>query len=168
MRVSGGNSRSFENFGSSLRRTLPSSLLEDARGTPVPKLLSCNSIEGESVCPIRWDAWGNPMRSQRWRCFWRRMIPVSSRVLNCSLTAVDGKSDREPLTEAVWLAGSQAGFFRRSATVFKISCESTSSDTARASDIAPTSALKVKIALDLAARACPCLAATRQSTQGHS
>jgi hypothetical protein len=44
------------------------------------------------------------------------------------------------------------GFFRRSATVFKISRESASSDTARASDIAPTSALKVKIALDLAAR----------------
>src|ERR1700691_1257309 len=48
--------------------------------------------------------------------------------------------------------GSPAGFFRRSATVVKISCESTSSDTARASDIAPTSALKVKIALDLAAQ----------------
>src|ERR1700733_8781636 len=47
---------------------------------------------------------------------------------------------------------SQAGFFRRSATVFEISCESTSSDTARASDIAPTRALKVRIALDLAAR----------------
>lgn len=47
---------------------------------------------------------------------------------------------------------SHARYFKRSATVFKISCESTSSDTARASDIAPTSALKVKIALDLAAR----------------
>jgi hypothetical protein len=46
----------------------------------------------------------------------------------------------------------QAGCFRRSATVFKISRESDSSDTARASDIAPTSALKLKIALDLAAR----------------
>ncbi len=39
-----------------------------------------------------------------------------------------------------------------SPTVFKISRESASSDTARASDIATTSALKVKIALDLAAR----------------
>jgi hypothetical protein len=47
---------------------------------------------------------------------------------------------------------SQEGFFRRSATVFSISRESPSSDTARASDIAPTSALKVRIALDLAAR----------------
>jgi hypothetical protein len=36
--------------------------------------------------------------------------------------------------------------------VFKISRESASSDTARASTIAPTSALKVKVALDLAAR----------------
>jgi hypothetical protein len=49
------------------------------------------------------------------------------------------------------LRRSQAGCFRRSATVFKISRESASSDTARASDIAPTSALKVKIALDLGA-----------------
>ena len=55
-------------------------------------------------------------------------------------------------TEADRLGRSQAGFFRRSATVFEISCESISSDTARASDIAPTSALKVRIALDLAAR----------------
>src|SRR5260370_17427774 len=46
----------------------------------------------------------------------------------------------------------QAGFFRRTPTDFRISCESVSSDTARARDIAPTSALKVKIALDLAAR----------------
>jgi hypothetical protein len=36
--------------------------------------------------------------------------------------------------------------------VFNISRESASSDTARASDIAPTSAQKVKIACDLAAR----------------
>jgi hypothetical protein len=49
------------------------------------------------------------------------------------------------------LACFQAGSFRRSATVVKISRESTASDTARASDIAPMSALKVKIALDLAA-----------------
>ena len=41
-------------------------------------------------------------------------------------------------TEAGRLGRSQAGFFRRSATVFKISCESTSSDTARASYIAST------------------------------
>jgi len=36
--------------------------------------------------------------------------------------------------------------------VFKISRESASSDTARASDIAPTRALKVRMALDLVAR----------------
>ena len=58
----------------------------------------------------------------------------------------------------------EADFFRSSATVLCISRESASSDTARASDIAPTRALKVKIALDLA-RVYPCLAATRQSTQ---
>ena len=46
----------------------------------------------------------------------------------------------------------KSGFFRSSAAVFKISRERASSDTARASDIAPTSALKVRIALDLAAR----------------
>src|SRR5260370_1062444 len=47
---------------------------------------------------------------------------------------------------------SEAGFFRRSPTVFKISRENASSDTAGASAIAPTSALRVKIALDVAAR----------------
>ena len=46
----------------------------------------------------------------------------------------------------------EAEFFRTSATVFRISRDIASSDTARASAIAPTSALKVKIALDLAAR----------------
>ena len=45
----------------------------------------------------------------------------------------------------------QAGCLRRSATVFKISRESASSETARASDIAPTRALNVRIAFDLAA-----------------
>ena len=62
---------------------------------------------------------------------------------------------RSKLTGSALVArpeGYQAGFFRRSATVVKISCESTSSDTARASDIAPTRALKVRIALDLAWR----------------
>jgi len=49
-----------------------------------------------------------------------------------------------------WLAFAES--FRSSATVFRISRESASSDTARANDIAPTSALKVKIALDLAVR----------------
>ena len=43
-------------------------------------------------------------------------------------------------------------FFRSSATALRISRESAWSDTTRAKDIAPTSALKVKIALDLAAR----------------
>jgi hypothetical protein len=46
----------------------------------------------------------------------------------------------------------RAEFFRSSPTVSSISRESASSDTARARDIAPTSALKIKIALDLAAR----------------
>jgi len=47
---------------------------------------------------------------------------------------------------------SETQFFRSSATVFRISRENDSSHTARASDIAPIGALKVKIALDLAAR----------------
>src|SRR2546430_357201 len=46
----------------------------------------------------------------------------------------------------------EAKFFRSSATVFSISRESASLDTARAKDIAPTSALKVTIALDRAVR----------------
>src|SRR5260370_24507222 len=29
-----------------------------------------------------------------WRCFWRRMTPASSRVLNCSMTAAKPKSER--------------------------------------------------------------------------
>ena len=51
-----------------------------------------------------------------------------------------------------WAQCFEAEFFKSSATVFSISRESASSDTARARDIAPTSALKVKIALDLAVR----------------
>src|SRR5580698_2146256 len=66
--------------------------------------------------------------------------------------AVEGKSDRETAARKTLARHCQAGFLRRPATVCKISRESTSSDTARARDIAPTSALKVKIALDLAAR----------------
>jgi len=54
-------------------------------------------------------------------------------------------------------AGQEKGYFEAEvlksfATVFSISWESASSDTARAKDMAPTSALKVKIALDLAVR----------------
>src|SRR6266436_247178 len=44
----------------------------------------------------------------------------------------------------------KAGFFRSLATVFKISRESSSSDTARAMPMAPTSAQYVMIARDLA------------------
>jgi hypothetical protein len=46
----------------------------------------------------------------------------------------------------------EAEFFKSFPTVSSISRESDSSDTARASDIAPTSALKIKTALDLAVR----------------
>src|SRR6202140_1146393 len=35
------------------------------------------------------------MKSRRRRCFWLRMTPVSSRVLNCSLTAAERRSDRQ-------------------------------------------------------------------------
>src|SRR5580700_1075371 len=66
--------------------------------------------------------------------------------------AEEGKSDRETAAPKTLACHCQAGFLRRSATVSKISRERSSSDTARARDIAPTSALKVRIALDLAAR----------------
>src|SRR6266481_148002 len=32
--------------------------------------------------PSPWDAWGNQRKLLRWRCFWRRMTPVLSRVSN--------------------------------------------------------------------------------------
>src|ERR1700687_4473874 len=45
--------------------------------------------------PSRWDAWGNPRKLQRWRCFWRRMTPVSSRASSCSLTAAEPRTNRK-------------------------------------------------------------------------
>ena len=102
--------------------------------------------------PSPWGAWENPMKSLKPRFFWRLMIPVLSRVSSCSLMAAEGKSNRETLHRRPLPCRFQAGCFRRPATVFRISCESASSDTARANDIAPTRALKVRIALDLAAR----------------
>src|SRR6202049_1612998 len=45
--------------------------------------------------PSRWDAWGNPRKLQRSRCFWRRMTPVSSRASSCSLTAAEPRSNRK-------------------------------------------------------------------------
>src|ERR1700723_777124 len=48
----------------------------------------------ESCPPSRWDAWENPMKLLKPRCFWRRMIPVLLQVSNCSLTAAEAKSDR--------------------------------------------------------------------------
>src|SRR5258708_3065839 len=44
--------------------------------------------------PSQWDAWGNPRKLLRLRCFWRRMTPVSSRVSNCSLMAAERRSNR--------------------------------------------------------------------------
>src|SRR5260370_11238737 len=37
---------------------------------------------------------GNPRKLLRWRCFWRRMTPASSRVSNCSLTAAERRPNR--------------------------------------------------------------------------
>src|SRR5258708_28673901 len=45
--------------------------------------------------PSQWDAWGNPRKLLRWRCFWLRMTPVSLRVSNYSLTAAEPRSDRK-------------------------------------------------------------------------
>ena len=68
-------------------------------------------------------------------------------------TAVEAASDNKPVVAAVnrCAAQNQEPVFRSSFTVLRISRESASSDTARASTIAPTSALKVKIAFDPAA-----------------
>src|ERR1700674_5723904 len=68
-------------------------------------------------------------------------------------TAVEAASDNKPVIAAVnrCAAQNQELVFRSSFTVLRISRESASSDTARASTMAPTSALKVKIAFDLAA-----------------
>jgi hypothetical protein len=65
-----------------------------------------------------------------------------------------GRSPLDDLTTFTFYSPrcSEAGSFRISATDFKISRESDSSDTARARAIAPASALKVKIAFDLATR----------------
>ena len=58
-------------------------------------LLSRQSPEvGRLVSTIPMGRMGSPMKLQRWRCFWLRMTPVSSRVLNCSLTAAERRSNR--------------------------------------------------------------------------
>src|ERR1700733_4874605 len=86
-------------------------------------------------------------KSTLWTSYWESIGSQFFKLVFCG-----NLREREQYAAAHRLYRSQAGFFRRSATVFEISCESTSSDTARASDIAPTRALKVRIALDLAAR----------------
>src|SRR5882757_4735813 len=74
--------------------------------------------------------------------------------LELSIRQVDGVNAvlREEICYAFASGWFTAEFFKRSPTVSSISRERASSDTARASAIAPTSALKIKIALDLAAR----------------
>jgi NAD(P)-dependent dehydrogenase (short-subunit alcohol dehydrogenase family) len=49
---------------------------------------------GRIVSTIPREAWGSPMKLQRWRCFWLRMTPVSSPVSNFSLTAAKRRSNR--------------------------------------------------------------------------
>src|ERR1700730_8280327 len=68
-------------------------------------------------------------------------------------TSVEAASDNKMVIAAVsrCAAQNQELVFRNSFTVLRVSMESVSSDTARASTMAPTSALKVKIAFDLAA-----------------
>ena len=87
------------------------------------------------VSTIPMGRMGDPDEIAKACFFWRRMTPVSPRVSNCSLMAAEGKSDGEPLPRSRRQGRSQAGFFRRSATVFKISCESASSDAARTRDV---------------------------------
>jgi hypothetical protein len=49
------------------------------------------------VSTIPMGRMGTPMKLPKQHCFWRRMTPVSSQVLSCSLMAAEGKSDREPV-----------------------------------------------------------------------
>src|SRR5260370_14517454 len=42
------------------------------------------------------------VKGLRWRCFWRRMTPVSSLVLNCSLTAAEPRSKRKRRGAFFW------------------------------------------------------------------
>jgi hypothetical protein len=72
-----------------------------------------------------------------------RSIPLPWRLIDCSF----GMLGSVPLLICKRsIPNAEAAEGKRSATVFSISRESASSDTARAKDIAPTSALKVKIA----------------------
>jgi hypothetical protein len=44
--------------------------------------------------PFQWDAWQILMKLPRPHCFWRPMIPVSSRVSSSLLMAAEANSDR--------------------------------------------------------------------------
>jgi len=46
------------------------------------------------VFTIPWDEWEILTKLLRWRCFWRRMTPVSSQVSSCSLMVAEDRSDR--------------------------------------------------------------------------
>jgi NAD(P)-dependent dehydrogenase (short-subunit alcohol dehydrogenase family) len=62
-----------------------------------PGRLSMGNLQTplHGLCPpSQWDAWENPMKLPKRRCFWPRMTPVSSRVSSCLLMAAEGKSDR--------------------------------------------------------------------------
>src|SRR5580704_13873051 len=52
-------------------------------------------MRSRGLCPpSRWDAWANPKKLPRRRCFWHRMTPVSSPASNYSLMAAERKSNR--------------------------------------------------------------------------
>jgi len=65
----------------------------------IPRLSMGNlrRLSRELYPPSRWDAWGNPRKLPRQRCFLPRTTPHSSRVSNCSLMAAEDRSDREQL-----------------------------------------------------------------------
>jgi len=62
--------------------------------TPLVSRQSADAI-GRTVSTIRWDAWENLTKLLRQRCSSLRMTPVSSRLSNFSLTAVELKSSRK-------------------------------------------------------------------------
>ena len=59
--------------------------------TPLASRQSAEVI-ARIVSTIPMGRTGSPRKLRMWRCFWRRMTPVSSPVSNCSLTAAEPRS----------------------------------------------------------------------------
>ena len=75
-------------------RHIRSNVISPGRPIRRSSMRSLQTPLHESCPPSRWDGWGTPTKLPKRRCFWHRMTPASSRVSNCSLMVVEGKSDR--------------------------------------------------------------------------